>query len=454
MALSITIAALLMQMSRKVGFTGHLVTISKYNCWFTYDMAVTAAVNAGFTPGYAPDDDAVFEKDNGMLLGSVFFRMLGFSQVTEMEYEGSGEAGCVLTDLNRSETPASLVGQADAVFDLGTSEHIFHFPNLLAHMGRILKPKGLVLHHASDAGRSLSDSQSTGETRRGVLFALACYGSWGMFPVFWRSLGELPPADVLAWRVVWSLLAVLVLVGWERRWDDVSGLLGSRGRLAVLAASTLCISVNWLVFIAAIGSGKILEASMGYFLNPLVNVALGVMVLKERLRPLQWLAVGLAVAGVAQLAVVTGSPPWVALILAATFGLYGLLRKRLPVAPLIGLAVETGLMLPFALVWLTWRMLAEGAPMLGGTLDLALMLAASGPVTALPLLWFAAAASRMRYTSLGFFQYLAPTGHFLLAVLAYGEVPGPSHRLTFICIWVAILLYCADTWRQHRLNAA
>jgi hypothetical protein len=148
MALSITIAALLMQMSKKVGFSGHLVTISKYNCWFTYDMAVTAAVNAGFTPDYAPDEDTVFEKDNGMLMGSVFFRMLGFSQVTEMEYEGSGETGCVLTDLNRSETPASLIGQADAVFDLGTSEHIFHFPNLLAHMGRILKPRGLVLHHA------------------------------------------------------------------------------------------------------------------------------------------------------------------------------------------------------------------------------------------------------------------------------------------------------------------
>ena len=303
-------------------------------------------------------------------------------------------------------------------------------------------------------GRGMTTSLSPAEARKGVLFALACYGSWGLFPAFWRLLAELPPADVLAWRIVWSLLAVLILVGWQRRWNDVLVLLGSRRRLAVLAASTACISVNWLVFIAAVGGGKVLEASMGYFLNPLVNVALGVVVLKERLRSLQWLAVALAVAGVVQLTAVTGSPPWVALILAVTFGIYGLLRKRLPVAPLIGLAVETGLMLPFAVAWLAWRVLAGGAPMLGGSVELALILAASGPVTALPLLWFAAAATRMRYASLGFFQYMAPTGHFLLAVLAYGETPEPAHWLTFACIWVAILLYSADVWRQYRLSAA
>jgi chloramphenicol-sensitive protein RarD len=285
------------------------------------------------------------------------------------------------------------------------------------------------------------------EHRRGVFFALACYGTWGLFPAFWKLVASVPPAEVLAHRVIWSLLAVSIMLTWLGRWGDVSVLLASKRRLMVLTASTLCISTNWLVFIQVVGQGNVLEASMGYFLNPLVNVALGVIILKERLRPLQWGAVGLALAGIVQLAAATGTPPWAALILAGTFGLYGLLRKMLPVAPLTGLAVETGLMFPLAVLYLGWKV-AEGSPFLGGTPDLAAALLAGGPVTALPLLWFAAAASRLRYTTLGFFQYMAPTGHFLLAVLVYGESPGPHHLITFACIWAAIGLYLADSWRQ------
>lgn len=287
------------------------------------------------------------------------------------------------------------------------------------------------------------------EHRRGVVFALACYGTWGLFPAFWKLVASVPPAEVLAHRVVWSLLAVSVMLAWTRRWDEVLVLLASGRRLLVLAASTACISINWLVFIQVVGQGNVLEASMGYFLNPLVNVALGVIVLKERLRPLQWLAVALALAGIVELAVATGTPPWAALCLAGTFGLYGLLRKTLPVTPLTGLAVETGLMFPLALGYLGWRV-AEGSPLLGGTPALAAALLAGGPVTAAPLLWFAAAAARLRYTTLGFFQYLAPTGHFLLAVLVYGESPSPYHLITFGCIWAAIGLYLADSWRESR----
>lgn len=287
------------------------------------------------------------------------------------------------------------------------------------------------------------------EHRRGVLFALACYGTWGLFPAFWKLLASVPPAEVLAYRVIWSLLTVMIMLTWTGRWGEVLVLLASGRRLAVLAASTACISVNWLVFIRVVGEDNVLEASMGYFLNPLVNVALGVVVLGERLRPLQWVAVGLALAGIVELAVGTGTAPWAALTLAGTFGVYGLLRKKLPVTPLTGLAVETGLMLPLAVAYLSWRV-AEGAPLLGGSPELGAALLASGPVTALPLLWFAAAASRLRYATLGFFQYLAPTGHFLLAVLVYGESPGPAHLITFGCIWAAIGLYLADSWRQSR----
>ncbi|BAE50057.1 Predicted permease [Paramagnetospirillum magneticum AMB-1] len=259
----------------------------------------------------------------------------------------------------------------------------------------------------------------------------------------------MPPTEVLAYRVIWSLLTVMIMLTWTGRWGEVLVLLASGRRLAVLAASTACISVNWLVFIRVVGEGNVLEASMGYFLNPLVNVALGVVVLGERLRPLQWVAVGLALAGIVELAIGTGTAPWAALTLAGTFGVYGLLRKKLPVAPLTGLAVETGLMLPLAVAYLSWRV-AEGAPLLGGSPELGAALLASGPVTALPLLWFAAAASRLRYATLGFFQYLAPTGHFLLAVLVYGESPGPAHLITFGCIWAAIGLYLADSWRHSR----
>lgn len=290
----------------------------------------------------------------------------------------------------------------------------------------------------------MTNTHSPAETRKGVLFALAAYGTWGLFPAFWKLMSVVPPAEVLAYRVVWTLAVVVILVSWDRRWGEVLILLAARRKVAVLALSTLCISANWLVFIAAVGGGNVLEASMGYFLNPLVNVALGVLVLKERLRPMQWAAVGLAVAGVVQLAIVTGSPPWVALFLAMTFSVYGLLRKRLPVAPVIGLTVETALMLPFALAYLTWR-LVEGAPFMGPSGSVAAALVASGPVTALPLMWFAAAASRMRYATLGFFQYLAPTGHFLLAVLVYGEVAGSAHMITFASIWTAIALYSADS---------
>jgi len=292
------------------------------------------------------------------------------------------------------------------------------------------------------------------ETRKGVLFALACYGAWGLFPAFWKLVAGISPLEVLAHRVVWSLVVVAALVSWSQRWGEVLNLIASRRRLLVLTASTACISVNWLIFIWAVGQGNVLEASMGYFLNPLVNVALGVLVLKERLRMLQWVAVALALAGVLELAVATGRPPWVALSLACTFGLYGLLRKRLPVTPLVGLTVETGLLLPLAIGYLAWRSWM-GAPLFGGNLDLAAALVAGGPVTALPLMWFAAAATRMRYATLGFFQYIAPTGHFLLAVFAYGEVPGPHHMVTFACIWLAIAVYCADSWRAYRaLNRA
>jgi chloramphenicol-sensitive protein RarD len=277
--------------------------------------------------------------------------------------------------------------------------------------------------------------------REGVAYALAAYGSWGLFPLFWKLLAHVPAPEVLAHRIVWSLVLVLPVLAWRGRWHEVGAILSSRRLVATLAASTLCISLNWGIFVWAVAEGRVLECSLGYFLNPLVNVALGVMVLGERLRPRQWAAVALATGGVLVLAVATGTPPWVALTLGVSFGVYGLLRKRAPLAPLTGLAVETALLAPVAAAFLLWRGHAFGDDVATSAL-----LVAGGAVTALPLMWFAAAASRMRYSTLGFFQYMAPTGHFLLAVFLFGETLTPAHLATFACIWGAILLYLADSW--------
>lgn len=278
----------------------------------------------------------------------------------------------------------------------------------------------------------------------GILLAASAYGIWGLFPAFWKLLSHVPPLDVLAHRILWSVLfAALALVANAGRRAALRAVLSSRRALLALTASGAAISVNWGTFIWAVTHGRVLESSLGYFLNPLVVVALGVVVLGERLRPLQWLAVALAAAGVAVLAWRSGGLPWVALTLAVSFALYGLARKTTPLEPVTGLAVETALMVPPALAYLLLR----DGPIMPEPATMAL-LSAGGLLTAVPLVLFGAAALRLPFTTLGFFQYIAPTGHFLLAVLVYGEHVTAGHAVTFGCIWVALALYLFDTWRQ------
>lgn len=284
----------------------------------------------------------------------------------------------------------------------------------------------------------------------GVLYALAAYGSWGLLPVYWKALGAVPVAEVLAHRVVWSALfaAILVVLAGEAR--AVRDALRTRRIALALCATSLLIGANWLLFIYTVSRGDVLASSLGYFLNPLVNVALGRVFLAERLRPLQLAAVGLASAGVLVLASSAGGLPWVSLTLAITFGCYGLLRKLAPVPPLASLLVETAALAPPALVYLAWLAeRGEGTALAQPPSTLALILL-SGAITGLPLLWFASAARRLRLGTLGFFQYLAPTGHFALAVLVYGEPFGTAHLFTFACIWTGLLLYSVDAVRAAR----
>ncbi|MEX2630718.1 MAG: EamA family transporter RarD [Tistlia sp.] len=288
------------------------------------------------------------------------------------------------------------------------------------------------------------------QTLAGCLFATAAYLFWGFSPIYFKAVAGVPPEQILAQRIVWSLLLLLLLVTVARRWSGVAASLRQGRTLALLTGSTLLISVNWFTFIWAIEAGRVLEVSLGYYMNPLVSVLLGVAFLRERLGRWQWLAALLAAVGVTNLALQTAGFPWVSLVLACSFGLYGLLRKLTPLGAADGLLLETALLAPLALGYLLYLDAAGlGAwGSAGATLDLLLVL--SGPVTALPLVFFASAARRLSLTVVGFFQYIAPTVQLLLAVLAFGEAFTDAHLVTFLCIWAAVLLFTGSAWRRAR----
>lgn len=284
----------------------------------------------------------------------------------------------------------------------------------------------------------------------GVACSVGAYALWGVFPIYFKAVAALPALEVLAHRVVWTVVLVGVLIAVRRGWQRVARVFAAPRLLLALAGSAAVISANWGVFIWAVGQGRILECSLGYYINPLVSVVLGVAVLRERLGPSQWLAVALAAAGVAIEVISFGTLPWVALTLAVSFALYGLIRKTAPVDPISGLFIETLLLSPLALLFLsTLALRGEGAFLTGGWQVDALLLLA-GPITALPLLLFVAGAQRIQLTTVGLLQYIAPTGHFLLAVLVYEEAFTQAHLATFTCIWLALAIYSASVLRRHQ----
>lgn len=284
--------------------------------------------------------------------------------------------------------------------------------------------------------------------RLGVAYGLAAYLWWGFIALYFKAVSSVGPLEVLAHRVLWSLLFLLLFQTARGRLPSLLAVLRDRRSVGLLAVTTLLIAVNWLVFIWSVFNGHLLEASLGYFINPLVNVLLGVVFLGERLRRVQTVAVVLAGLGVLWLALGSGTPPWIALILAASFGLYGLLRKIARPDGLTGLAVETLLLAPLAVGWL-WYSGRQGTLAFGVEgWGRSLLLAAAGPVTALPLVWFAEGARRLRYATLGFLQYLAPTFQFLLAVTLFGEAFTRTHAVSFGFIWTALAVYSIDTARS------
>jgi len=279
----------------------------------------------------------------------------------------------------------------------------------------------------------------------GILLGVGAYVVWGLLPLYFKLLGTVPATQVLAHRIVWSVLLLAAIVLMLKRASAIRA--AARGRtLLLLMASAFLIAVNWLVYIWAVQNGHVIEASLGYFINPLVNVALGVAVLREKVRRVQWAAVALAGLGVAIMAASGGGAIWISLVLALSFGTYGLLRKVAAIDALGGLFVETILLAPFAIAVLALAT-AQGDAAFGHERGLDALLVLAGAITAIPLLMFAAAARRMPYTALGLLQYIAPTLQFAEAVLLFGEPLHPTNMLTFALIWTGLAIYAADGLR-------
>jgi chloramphenicol-sensitive protein RarD len=284
----------------------------------------------------------------------------------------------------------------------------------------------------------------------GVLCGAGAFVLWGIFPIYFKAVAAVPAPEVLAHRIVWSMVFVGGLITIRRRWPAVAAALANRRLLATLVLSASVVSVNWVVYIWAVGEWRILGASLGYYINPLVSVVLGVVVLGERLRPAQWAAVGLAVVAVGWQIIGFGTVPWVALTLAVSFGFYGLIRKVAKVDAFTGMFVETLVLSPLALGYIVFLAVVGGGAFgrLGLQMDLLLLL--SGVITPLPLILFVAGAQRIRLSTIGLLQYIAPTGQFLLAVFLYDEPFTRDSGVTFALIWLALALYTFDTLRHER----
>lgn len=293
---------------------------------------------------------------------------------------------------------------------------------------------------------------SAAERRRGLRYALGCYAVWGLFPLYWFPLkGAMPAEQMLAQRVVWSAVFALVLLLCYRQGGTVLAVLRRPRLLAAFAASSFLIGVNWLVYLWAIANGHVLDASLGYFINPLFNVFLGFVVLKERLGAAQWAAIALALAGILWLAVPAGQVPWIALLLAGSFGCYGLIRKLAPLDALPGLALETFLLLPLAAAYLAWC--AHGGTLAGfGSLNALqnAVLLGSGAATTLPLLMFAAGAKRIPLSLLGILQYFSPTIQLLLGLALFGETLDGGRLAGYALVWLGVAVFLGGMWRQGR----
>jgi chloramphenicol-sensitive protein RarD len=282
-------------------------------------------------------------------------------------------------------------------------------------------------------------------TRAGFLYGLAAYGWWGLVPIYFHWLGKISPLDILAHRIAWSALFISILLTYSRRWPEVLRCFRTPALLVPLCVSAALVAYNWMMYITAVYIRDIVQASLGYFILPLMSIALALLIFHERLRPLQKLAIVFAAVGVALLTWQAGVLPWLALSLALSFSVYGMIRKRVPVDGLLGLAVETFVLVPIALVYLAYDWPQRVVEAEDGML---FKLSLSGIVTAVPLLCFGQAARKLPFSMLGFMQYIAPSIQFLLALLLFRETV--SGWLNYGLVWTALVIFSFDSYLQYR----
>ncbi len=290
--------------------------------------------------------------------------------------------------------------------------------------------------------------------KKGVLLAIGAYTMWGVAPIYFKSITFVPALEILSHRVIWSFFFLAIIIHFSHQWRNVASIFQSKSKMLYLFATAILIGGNWLIFIWAVNSNHMLDASLGYYINPLINVLFGMMFLGERLRKLQWLAVTLAAIGVIIQIALFGSVPVVAFSLAISFAFYGLLRKKVHVNGQTGLFIETLVLLPIAFIYLTWFADSATSSMTNNNMNLNLLLISAGIVTTLPLLCFTGAATKLKLSTLGFFQYIGPSFMFLLAVLMYGEAFSADKAITFVFIWGALVIFSYDGLAQGRKRKA
>jgi chloramphenicol-sensitive protein RarD len=286
---------------------------------------------------------------------------------------------------------------------------------------------------------------------KGIWNGLGAYVLWGFFPIYWKLLHEVPALQVIGHRIAWSFILLVAVIGLTRQWNNFRSAALAPKVIGIYAIAGVLLSINWLVYVWGVNAGFIVETSLGYFINPLVSVLLGVVFLRERLRSMQWLAVGLAAAGVIYLTLTYGRPPWIALSLAFSFGIYGFVKKLAPLGSLYGLTLETALVFPAALIYLLFAESTGTGAFLhqGAVTDM--LLVGTGVVTSIPLLMFASAAREIPLTMIGVLQYVAPTIQFLIGVFLYHEPFDQSRLIGFSLVWIALIIFWVESFLASRV---
>lgn len=289
---------------------------------------------------------------------------------------------------------------------------------------------------------------------KGIWYGIAAYAMWGFFPIYWKLLHDVPALQLLGHRIAWSFLLLLAYVLLTKKWNDFRSVAFDRKTLGIYAVAGVLLSLNWLIYVWGVNAGFIVETSLGYFINPLLSVLFGVIFLREKLRPMQWLPVIIAAIGVAYLTITYGRPPWIALSLAFTFGLYGLVKKLSPLGSVFGLTLETGIVFPAALIYLLVVQANGTGGFLHDGLTVDLLLIGAGVVTTIPLLMFASAAKEIPLNMIGVLQYFAPTIQFLIGVFVYKEPFDTTRFIGFGIVWLALIIFWVENVSAHRRPVA